>query len=138
MNNILAVTQLLKSCLRFNAEVSFEEAHEALKAYSATGEFPYNAMPDNMTNIIGEIKNAVGVCVYPGNNPNNGSTCHAQLMIGNENSFVIYVRIIHTYKLDRTIEQIFKGLQWVKLKFKADEFSRTDGVGSTTFRLWWD
>lgn len=61
--------------------------------------------------------------------------------IGREYSRVIYVKIVHGYMagdIQVQLADFDKVLNKLADDFDADEIDRTDGVGSTEWRFWWD
>lgn len=141
-SKIASVASLLESCIEFRVAVSFFEMAQVFKLYGATGKFPYNGMPMNMSEIVGDIEKAVGITQYPQingkANPNTGGTGHARAQIGNEYSLVIYVRIVKAYPLNKTETQVKQDLAAIAKKYFADEYHVEDCEGSFEVRMWWD
>lgn len=141
-SNVSAIVTLLSNNLQFRASVSFLAMEQALRLYNATGEFPYNGMPSNMLDIVGKIEKALGRTQYPQlngkDNPNTGNTCHASIQIGNEYSFVIYIRVVGAYPINKTHDEIKSDLRGIAKEFRANEFSIREEFGSFEARMWWD
>ena len=137
-----AVSTLLVDCLDFRVSVSLDEMALILHQYEMTGLFPYNYIPNFISQIGVELKSVVGTLQYGSlngaRNPNTGGRGHARFCIGYEGSFVLYVRIVKAYPLNKTHNQIKDELAALAEKYSADEYNMEDGEGSFEARFWWD
>lgn len=140
MNTIDAVSHLLENCLHFRVETNLNDAKEILKKFRH-----YNDVPSNISEIVDDVKKNIGPINFQTVNANNGRFDNIRFEIGNENSFVIYIRSNMFYRKFERPELHKSTLESIGEKYQANEIS-CDIVTNPHFpemisvecRLWWD
>lgn len=131
-----AIKTLNEFSLRWNVELSPEEAKEAVSQFGQVNEFD----GEKVAEMIEEINEIIPTYQGFEGNPNNGRKVH-KFKVGKESSEVLYLDIskLSLKSQDVSYSLLEKALKQIAKKYGCDEFWTVENTEySFVYRMWWD